>query len=118
MVLVIDDEEMILESIQDILAMINVPTLCAVNGQVGIEIFQAQQGQIRVILLDMLMPVMGGPETLRKIRELDPEIQVILSSGFSESDTRAHLHDNHAVIFLQKPYALETLLNKVQTALA
>ncbi len=117
MLLVIDDEEMIRESVQDILEMVEVPTIAAANGQEGVAIFQAQRADIHAILLDMIMPVMGGPETLRKIRQVDPDIQVIVSSGHAELDTRARLHDNHRVIFLQKPYAIEVLVAKVQQAL-
>jgi len=117
MLLVIDDEEMIRESVQDILEMVEVPTIAAANGEEGVEIFKAQRADIHAILLDMMMPVMGGPETLRKIRQVDPDIQVIISSGHAELDTRARLHDNHRVIFLQKPYAIDTLVNKVQQAL-
>lgn len=117
MVLVIDDEEMIRESVQDILEMVEVPTIAAANGQEGIEIFKAKRADIHAILLDMIMPVMAGPETLRKIRQVDPDIQVIISSGHPEFETRARLHDNHQVIFLQKPYAIDALVGKVKQAL-
>lgn len=117
MVLVIDDEEMIRESVQDILEMVEVPTIAAANGQEGIEIFKAKRADIHAILLDMIMPVMAGPETLRKIRQVDPDIQVIISSGHPEFETRARLHDNHRVIFLQKPYAIDALVGKVKQAL-
>jgi len=117
MVLVIDDEELIRESIQDILDMTGIPTICAADGRAGVEIFKTKRSAVRAILLDMFMPVMSGTETLRKIRELDPHIPVILSSGYNERETRSHLGHDQDVIFLQKPYPIDTLIGKVRQAL-
>ena len=116
MVLVIDDEALIRESIQDILEISNIQTLNAANGQAGIELFKDRRSDIKTILLDISMPVLSGPETLEKIRELDPEIYVILSSGYPEKDARRHITNDYHVIFLQKPYAIDVLTAKVQEA--
>lgn len=117
MILVIDDEELIRESIQDILEMTGIQTLCAANGQAGLELFKAQRPDIQAILLDLAMPVMNGPETLSKIRELDPNINVILSSGYTEKETRSKIVSDRGVIFLQKPYSIDILIAKVNKAL-
>ena len=63
------------------------------------------------------MPVMSGSETLHRIRELDPHVQIILSSGYSERETRSRVGTEQGVIFLQKPYPIDILINKVNQAL-
>ncbi len=117
MLLVIDDEELIRESIQDVLEMTGIQTLCAADGQAGLELFKAQRTDIQAILLDLAMPVMSGPETLREIRALDPDIHVILSSGYTEKETRERIVSDQGVIFLQKPYSIDILIKKVSEAL-
>ena len=97
--------------------MTGIQTLCAADGHAGIELFKAERSAIRAILLDMLMPVMSGTETLRQIRELDPHIPVILSSGYNERETRSQLGNHQDVIFLQKPYPIDTLIGKVRQAI-
>ncbi len=117
MLLVIDDEELIRESIQDILEMTGIQTLCAADGRAGLELFKSQRPDIQAILLDLAMPVMSGPETLSKIRELDPDINVILSSGYTEKETRSRIMSDRSVIFLQKPYSIDILIDKVNKAM-
>lgn len=117
MILVIDDEELIRESIQDILETIGVQTICAADGYTGIELFKKKRNDIDAILLDLAMPVMSGSETLHRIRELDPHVQIILSSGYSERETRSRVGTEQGVIFLQKPYPIDILINKVNQAL-
>jgi len=117
MILVIDDEELIRESIQDILDLSGIQTICAADGPTGIELFKAKRPAIQAILLDMMMPMMSGTETLRRIREVDPHIRVILSSGYNERETRARFDNDQEVIFLQKPYPIDTLISKVREAL-
>lgn len=117
MILVIDDEELIRESIQDILETIGVQTICAADGYAGIELFKKKRTDIDAILLDLSMPVMSGTETLHKIRELDPQVQIILSSGHSERETRSRVGLDQSLIFLQKPYPIDTLIDKVNQAL-
>ncbi len=117
MLLVIDDEELIRESIQDVLEMSGIQTLCAADGQAGLELFKARRADIQAILLDLSMPVKSGAETLREIRVLDPNIHVILSSGYTERETRERIVSDHSVIFLQKPYSIDILIHKVSEAL-
>ncbi|MFN8494239.1 MAG: response regulator [Caldilineaceae bacterium] len=117
MILVIDDEELIRESIQDILETIGVQTICAADGHSGIELFKKKRSDIDAVLLDLAMPIMSGSETLHRIRELDPHVQIILSSGYSERETRSRVGADQGVIFLQKPYPIDILIDKVSQAL-
>jgi DNA-binding NtrC family response regulator len=117
MVLVIDDELFIRDAVADILDFSGIKAICASDGQEGLALFRQHHDEIRVVLLDMKMPGMDGLETLRHLRTLNAEIKVILCSGVDETVTKAALTRDRALLFLQKPYTLDALLNSVQTAL-
>jgi DNA-binding NtrC family response regulator len=112
--LVIDDEEIVREAIEDILDSVGIKTLLAANGQQGIEVFKQHQERIQGILLDMKMPGLSGADTLKQLRTIDPAARVILSSGYSEEETRRSIIDESSVSFLPKPYNFDTLINKVR----
>ncbi|MBT3219254.1 MAG: PAS domain S-box protein, partial [Proteobacteria bacterium] len=84
LVLVIDDEEVVREMARMVLEEAGFSVLEAANGRRGIEVFKEHVDQIRAVLLDMTMPVMGGPETLRELRRIDRSVRVGVSSGYNE----------------------------------
>lgn len=68
---------------------------------------------IGVVLLDMKMPGMSGEETYRILRQVDPNIKVILSSGYNESEVSQHFNEHGVMAFLQKPYNYDLLTQQV-----
>lgn len=108
-VLVIDDEQPVLEAVQDILEMQGYEVLQAGNGLLGLETYQKNQQRIDLVLLDWSMPEMNGSETFAALREFDPDVRVILSSGYSEMEITDNLRTEQLVGYLQKPYSLATL---------
>lgn len=117
-VLVIDDEAVVREAVEDILESIDITVTAAANGQEGLALFQQQHDQIDGILLDMKMPGLSGPETLRQLRQINPHVPVILSSGYSEEETKEAIADQAPAHFLPKPYNFEDLINAVERLLA
>jgi CheY-like chemotaxis protein len=117
LVLVVDDEEAIREAVRDILELVEIQTLLAANGQVAIDLFQQHRSRIRAILLDLRMPVMSGTETYEKLRTLDRDVRIILSSGYDEKVSSLNFEADDALMFLRKPYALDALLACVQDAI-
>ena len=115
--LVIDDEEAVREAVVDILEMIGVDVIEACNGQVGVDLYTAHRDKIGAVLLDMQMPIMNGEETFHALRAFDPNIKVIVSSGYSETETMQHFVGQGLAAFLQKPYDIDTLINKVKSVL-
>ena len=115
--LVIDDEEIVREAVEDILDSVGIEVLSAGSGTEGIAVFQEHQDKIGGILLDMKMPGLSGAETLRQLRAIDPQITVILSSGYSEEETRRSIADQMPTGFLPKPYNFDTLVSKVEEIL-
>jgi two-component system cell cycle sensor histidine kinase/response regulator CckA len=117
LVLVIDDESSICEAVTDILATEGLPVIVAASGEVGIECFRQHRSQIGLVLLDMKMPGLSGEETFRALRQIDPLLKVILSSGYNEAEVHRHFGESGIVAFLQKPYNFALLTQAVHAAL-
>lgn len=117
LVLIVDDEEAIREAVRDILDLTGIDTILAANGQEAIELFIRHRGRIRVILLDLRMPIMSGTETYHRLRELDPDVRIILSSGYDDKVSSLNFESDEALFFLRKPYAMDALLARIQDAL-
>ena len=91
--------------------------LVATSGKSGIELYRSRKDQIDVIVLDMIMPEMGGFEAFNQIRELDPTARIILASGYSISEDVVELLSTGGVEFLQKPFGPEEMLRKIDAAM-
>lgn len=112
-VLVIDDEELVRDLTREILADAGYQVLTAENGQMGLERFHEAQGEIAAVVLDIVMPVLNGPETFRSLRSERPDLPILLASGYaSEEDTRDLLNQGHSD-FLPKPFRRDALLEKL-----
>ncbi|MBP6472577.1 MAG: PAS domain S-box protein [Chloroflexi bacterium] len=109
-VLVIDDETMVREAVADILGLRNIQVIQAGDGQAGLQAFQAHQDKIQLVLLDLSMPGLNGEETCIALRQINPHVKIILSSGYSQSEISERHADLDVTAFLQKPYSAEDLL--------
>ena len=109
-VLVVDDEETVRNSTRRLLKSLGYLVLCADGGKEALRLFKQHRALIRVVLLDMAMPGMDGPETFMELKKLDNKVSVILCSGYyNESDIRWLLSAG-ALEFLPKPYDAEALI--------
>lgn len=117
LVLVIDDESAIRESITDILTLEGIQATTAASGTEGVVCYRGQQQQIGLVLLDLKMPGMSGEETLRALRAINPTVKVILSSGYNETEVTHLFQAGEILAFLQKPYNFALLLQYVRKAL-
>ena len=71
-----------------------------------------------MVLLDLSMPGLGGVETFRRLRQIDPGIPVVLSSGFAEEEAMAQIKGMELTAFLQKPYRIRDLIRTVESSTA
>jgi len=113
-IMVIDDEEPVREAVKDILELVEINVLQAEDGQTGIDMYQQHGAKIELILLDLSMPGMSGEEAFHLLRQINPDIRILLSSGFNETEVTARLAGQNITGFIQKPYTLDTLIDKVQ----
>ena len=117
-ILVIDDEPNILDVISEILALQGARVIRASGGLEGLDTFKRLSTEIHLIILDLSMPDISGSETLLRLRLMDRDVPIIISSGYSDSDTAGQFIATHGVTFLPKPYRHAELIETVSTALA
>ncbi len=116
-VLVIDDEEQILTTNAVMLKKIGYNVLTASNGARAVEIVRQYKGEISLVILDLVMPDMGGRETYLELREIIPDIRVLLSSGYCAEGEVQELLALGCSGFIAKPFRLAELSQKVSEIL-
>ncbi len=116
--LVIDDEEDVREVLALVLRRRGVRVLLADSGPAALDLFRAHRNDVDVVLLDLTMPVMSGEDVLRELREIDPQVRVILSSGYAQDAAIRRLASDSRASFIQKPFTADDLAEKVCAALA
>jgi two-component system cell cycle sensor histidine kinase/response regulator CckA len=116
-VLVVDDEEAIRSLAKDTLESNGYTVLLAQDGVEAIEFYERHFQQIALVILDMVMPKMGGRETFLKMKEINPTIKALLSTGYSQNGKAREILDSGVLGFIQKPYQANRLLAKVRAVL-
>ena len=112
-VLLVDDEDGIRMVAGRILQQLGYQVLSAESGLRALEIYRQERDRIDLVILDMLMPGMGGAETFQKLKGIDPGVRVLLSSGYSLDGEAQQAMAAGARGFIQKPYRLAVLSHKV-----
>ncbi|MFI5379251.1 MAG: PAS domain S-box protein [Tepidisphaerales bacterium] len=107
--LLVEDEETLRLLGSRMLGLIGFEVLTAADGQQAVELYQARWNEIDVVVLDLTMPRMDGEETFRELRRINPDVRVIMSSGYSEHEISTRFAGKGLAGFLQKPYNLATL---------
>lgn len=109
LICVVDDEEMIRELATEMLQMLGYRTVCAASGEEAVAVYREQGTDIALVLLDLTMPGMNGEQTFAALRALDPQVRVVLTSGYSESQAAGRFVGHGLAGFLHKPYDMEQL---------
>jgi DNA-binding NtrC family response regulator len=113
----VDDEEMILEIGKDLIEKLGYQVITAPNGKKALEIYKRDQNKIDMVILDMIMPDLSGGETYSLLKEINPSIKTLLSSGYSiNGKAQAILNDGYSG-FIQKPFNLTDLSHKISKIL-
>jgi CheY-like chemotaxis protein len=99
------------------LQRLGVTTLTAADGRAALELLGSRASEVDLVLLDLTMPGLGGLEVLEQIRQIRPELPVVLMSGYSERYSSSGCAD-HIAGFLQKPFSVEDLSERVRAALS
>jgi PAS domain S-box-containing protein len=108
-VLLVDDEEILRDVGKSILETLGYHVYLAEDGLAALEVYERNRAHIALVILDMLMPNLGGRDTLIRLRKKYPDICVIISSGYHQEGTIDGLLQLGARSFLQKPYSLPGL---------
>jgi CheY-like chemotaxis protein len=117
LILVVDDEPQVLEVTKTILENYNYQTITAKNGMEAIAIYARYQNQIRVVLMDMMMPEMDGNSAICNLKKINPEVPIIACSGYNIQNMLKANHENQVLAILSKPYTNQELLSTLNWVL-
>ena len=114
-VLVVEDEAMIRTSMQMHLPAYGYRVKLAKDGREGLEAYQSKPSDYDVVLMDMNMPNMKGDEAFRAMKEINPDIQCIIMSGYMD-DHQALIQDDPSIQVVVKPFRIEEILESIEKA--
>lgn len=113
-ILLADDEEIIRRVGARLLRRMGYETLIADCGQKAIELYAAEKRRIDLVILDMIMPGMNGREVYRRLRDLSPNVKVLLASGYSLDEQATEIMREGCRGFIQKPFSIQRLSSKIE----
>ena len=116
-ILLVDDEETILEVCTQMLQRLGYHVRQAIDGQQAIDIFEKEKDVIDIVLLDMRMPGMNGATVYNRLIQIQPNVKVILFSGFFENQHIQKILQNENVDLIQKPVRLKQMSQKLENML-
>ncbi len=116
-VLLVDDQDMILTVGEEMLKAIGYEVVTAQDGTEAVDIYKTRGKEIDIIILDMVMPSMGGGEAFDRLKAFDPGVKVILSSGYSIDGHASEIIERGCSGFIQKPFSISELSQKIREVL-
>ena len=117
-ILIVDDEEMVLDVGTRVLKKLGYTVLESNNGRHAVELYKDHRDKINLVVLDIVMPDMGGGEVFDRLKEINPEVKILLSSGYSIDDQAREIMERGCDGFIQKPFSLKTLSDKLSEILS
>lgn len=117
LVLVVDDEAVVRQTARAALERFGYSVLTAEDGLSGADLFREMANRVAVVLLDMTMPGISGEETLRRLQAVKPDVRVVLSSGYHQSEAVRRFTGRGLAGFIQKPYTAAQLAERIKAAL-
>lgn len=115
--LLVDDEKLIINVNKEILEALGYKVYLARSGKEAIETYKEKQDKIEMVILDMIMPEMDGGETYDILKKINPDIKVLLSSGYSIDGQATEILERGCNDFIQKPFKIEQLSQKIKDLL-
>lgn len=112
-----DDEGTIVDVGKDMLEKLGYEVLIAGSGREAIEIYKENKDKVDLVILDMIMPDLGGGETYDILKGLNPEIKALLSSGYAINGKASEILERGCDGFMQKPFGIEDLSKKLRMIL-
>ncbi len=116
-ILIVDDEEIVADVVSETLSDMGYETIVAKSGGEALEVFKARKEEIDLLLVDMIMPDMSGVELMSRLRQLEPGVRGVLSSGYTNDAKADDILKAGAIGFIQKPFSADALGETVAKAL-
>lgn len=116
-VLLVEDEETVRDVAEFVLKRCGYKVLLAEDGERALDLFRERKGEISLVVLDLIMPGMGGKRCLEEMLALDPETKIVVASGYVEDGPPKSILDAGAKEFVKKPYDVRLLTGIVRKVL-
>ncbi len=116
-ILIVDDEEMVLKVSREVLEILGYTVMSSKYGRDAVAIYQDPANRIDLVILDMIMPEMSGREVFEELRKINPQVKVILSSGYSINGEASRIMESGCKAFIQKPFNLNQISQVVRKVL-
>jgi DNA-binding NtrC family response regulator len=116
-ILLVEDEDSVLDVTKRILKRGGYKVLTAVNGKEALDLYATKRDKISLVILDLIMPEMGGKECLERLREINPDAKILITSGYCTAETAKEVTESGAAGFILKPYDSKRILTAVREVL-
>jgi len=116
-ILLVDDEDFIIRVGSQVLKKLGYEVLTASSGKAAIDVYKANKDKIDMVILDMIMPEMGGGDTYDRMKEINPAVKALLSSGYSINGQATEILHRGCHGFIQKPFDMKGLSQKIREIL-
>jgi two-component system, cell cycle sensor histidine kinase and response regulator CckA len=116
-VLLVDDEQSVRKLGEEMLRMAGYKVFLATNGLEALEVYRSNRNRIALVLLDLMMPEMGGKRCLEELLKIDPKAKVVIASGYSANGPTKDAMEGGAKGFVNKPYGMRQMLEVVRRVL-
>ena len=110
-ILVVEDESLMRRLLERILCTDDTSVLLAADGQEAVDIYRDRKREISVVLLDLGLPKLSGWEVFKNLKQQNPDVCVIVASGYLDPDVKSRMHNAGVQYFIEKPYKLNELLS-------
>jgi len=102
---------------KELLKQMGYKVLVAKSGKAAVELYKSNKDEIEMVILDMIMPDMGGGDTYDKLKEINPDIKALLSSGYSIDGQATEILKRGCDGFIQKPFNIKKMSQKIRQVL-
>jgi CheY-like chemotaxis protein len=116
-VLLVDDEDMVIDVGREMLGQMGYKVVVARGGKQALRLYQERRSELDLVILDLIMPDLSGGETYDAVKAIDPEVKVLLSSGYSIDGQAAEIMKRGCDGFIQKPFNMRRLSQKMREIL-
>jgi CheY-like chemotaxis protein len=116
-ILLVEDETLLREMAKLILVSKGYTVLTANDGTQALEVYERHRAAISLVLTDLGLPKVNGPEVVRRLHEMDPSLRILVATGYLEPEIRSQLSALGVIDVIQKPYSPEDIEHKVRNAL-
>jgi len=116
-ILLVDDESSLLETGEELLSFMGYEVITASSGEEALEVIEKERERISLVILDLMMPGMGGEKCLGEILKTEPSMKIIVASGYTASSAAWEIEEKGAAAFIKKPYQLDELSKIIRDTL-